>query len=83
MDMEQVNFGYSTKNIPIPSPGEYLNKLIEQTRTFLKNARWRAFHFLNPESKTAKKETYGFKSPKSPDPVPELNPIPNGPKGDL
>ena len=72
MDLEQVNFGYSSKNIPIASPGEYLQRLIDRTRTFLKSARWRAFFHLNPHAKPQEKVTYGFKSPNNPDPVPEL-----------
>lgn len=35
--------------------------------------RWKAFFTLNPNTNTASKETFGFKSRKAPPPVPEMN----------
>ena len=35
INMEPVNFGYSTKNIPIAQPKEYLKYLVEKTESFL------------------------------------------------
>ena len=69
--MECINFEYSTKNIPIPSEREYTMKLIEMTEHFLKRIRWKAFYYLHPEARS-EKETYGFKSRKSPPSIPEL-----------
>ena len=56
--MEATQFGYSTKNIPIPSGNDYKKALIE------KRMRWKAHFFLNSETKHDKKETYGFNSKK-------------------
>ena len=72
IDMEPVNFGYSTKNIPIAQPKEYLRCLIEKTESFLRRMRWKAFHFMNP-TEPSTKETFGFKTTKSPAPIKELN----------
>ena len=60
------------KNIPVPSNTEYIKRLIEKVENFTKRLRWRVFFFLNPQSKTDHKETYGFKSPKSPPFIPQL-----------
>lgn len=70
--MDRVNLEYSTKNIPIPPRKTYLNCLIKQTEKFLRSIRWRAFFYLNPDIRTANKDSYGFKSTKSPPAVPEL-----------
>ena len=70
--MECVKFDYSLKNIPIPSEKEYMMKLIEMTEHFIKSLRWRAYYYLHPEAKGNTKDTYGFKSLKSPPTVPEL-----------
>ena len=70
--MEATQFGYSTKNIPIPSENDYKKTLIEKTEHLCKRMRWKAHFFLNPENKHDKKETYGFNSKKSPSHIPEL-----------
>ena len=72
--MEKVNLGYSTKNIPLPSRSEYMKNFIEKTEHFLRRMRWKAYHFLNPTESSAK-ETYGFKSRKSPPRISELIPF--------
>ena len=72
MASEQVQFGYSSKNISIASPKEDLQQLIVKTKIFLKFAWWRTFFNHNPYAKSSQKVTYGFKSPKNPDPVREL-----------
>ena len=71
--MDQMNLGYSTKNIPIPGKMEYLQKLIDSAEKFIKSLRWRTHFFLNP-SKDNKKEknTFGFRSTKTPPKIPEL-----------
>ena len=71
-DVEPVNFGYSTKNMPNAQPQEYLKCLIDKTESFLRWIRWKQFHFLNP-SNQPNKETFGFKTTKSPPPVREIN----------
>ena len=70
--MEKFNIGYSTKNIPLPSQNDFLQRLIEKTEHFLRRMRWKAFFFLNPDTSTSFKETYGFRSAKNPPPIEEL-----------
>jgi hypothetical protein len=76
--MERVNIGYSTKNIPIPARKDYLKCLIAKTEKFLRSVRWRSFFFLHPEVTPEQKETYGFRSTKSPPPIPELKEFEDG-----
>ena len=54
------DFGYSLKNIPIPSKKEYSKELTHSVEKFVRNLRWRAHFFLNPNDRPSK-ETYGFK----------------------
>ena len=70
--MEKFNICYSTKNIPLPSRKDYLQRLIEKTEQFLRRMRWKAHFFLNPDTTTTSKENYGFKSTKNPPPIEEL-----------
>ena len=60
--MEQVNFGYSMKNIGIPGKQEYILRLTHSVNKFCNNLRWRVYFFLFPNEAPAKKVTYGFKS---------------------
>ena len=60
--MDRVNFGYSTKNIPVPKDDTYLQLLTTKWRKFAHNARKEAYHFLKKTANTHQKETYGFKS---------------------
>ena len=64
INMEPVNLGYSTKNIPIAPSKEYLKCLVEKTESFLRRVRWKAYHFLHPSQPT-EKETFGFRTTKS------------------
>ena len=64
--MNQVNFDFSLKNIPIPSQKEYLIELISSVGDFVSNFRYRVFHFLNPSNENEKKETFGLKTTKPP-----------------
>ena len=70
--MEKFNLGYSTKNIPLPSRNDYLQRLIEKTEQFLRRMRWKAHFFLNPSTSSTTRENYGFKSTKNPPPIEEL-----------
>ena len=70
--MEKFNISYSTKNIPLPSHNDYLQRLIEKTEQFLRRMRWKTHFFLNPDTTSSTKETYGFKSTKNPSPIEEL-----------
>ena len=72
--MEKFNI---TKNIPLPSRSDYLQRLIEKTEQFLRRIRWKAHFFLNPDTTSSSKETYGFKSTKNPPPIEELKDFEN------
>ena len=74
--MEQVNFGYSLKNIPIPEEKVYLQMLVNSTEKVMRSIRWKVLHFLNPQ-KPSKKETFGFNSTKPAPSVPELKEFEN------
>ena len=71
MDVEKVNFGYSMKNIRLPSHREYLSQLIHSTETFVRNLRWRSYFLLNP-STSEKKEKFEFRSIRAPPQIKEL-----------
>lgn len=77
-ELEPVNLGYSTKNIPLPSKNAYLKSLISKTEAFLRNLRWKTFFFLNPKAATENIENYGFKSTKSPPNIAELKEFEDG-----
>ena len=77
VNMEQVQFDYSMKNIPIPPKQDYLIQLISSVEVFVKNIRWRAFHFLNPTQSNEQKETFGFNSTKPAPHVAELKDFEN------
>ena len=73
--MEKFSFGYSVKNIPIPSEREYKLQLMESIEKLIKKMRWK-FIFAdddkdNPES--IERNTYGLKSRNCPKPVKELS----------
>ena len=72
------NFDYSTKNIPIPDRKQYLKCMINKTEKFIRNMRWKAFFYLNPDSKQNDKETFGFKSTKPAPLIPELKEFEDG-----
>ena len=73
--MEQVNFGYSTKNIPVPNNDVYLQILLTKWRKFTQNARKEAEHFLKKTVTKSEKETYGFRSTNSASVVPLFKPF--------
>ena len=61
--MDQVfRFGYSTKNIPIPSKKEIKLQLIHSVRKFIDNISWRLHFIKNPPETNEVKENYGFRS---------------------
>ena len=76
VSMEQVQFDYSMKKIPIPPKQEYHLQLISSVETFMKNIKWRAFHFLNP-MQSNQKQTFGFNSTKPAPQVAELKELEN------
>ncbi|GFR62873.1 hypothetical protein ElyMa_005469300 [Elysia marginata] len=76
-DLEKVTFDFWTKNISIHGKEVYIKSLIHRTETFVKNLRWRAFFFLNPELVQPDKETFGFNSTRPPPFIPELKDFKN------
>ena len=68
MELKQVNFGYSLKNIPMPTKRVYLKSMISKLEHFIKHLRWRAFfHDHKAECEIDKKDVlYGFKSNRTP-----------------
>ena len=75
-EMEKTNFGYSLKNIPIPSKQSYIKSMIAKTQNFLKRLRWKAHFYDNPSS-AQQKENYGFSSDKTPPQIKDLIPFEN------
>ena len=79
--LEEVNLGYSTKNIPYPDKRRYKLKLVEKTEALIKRMRWKATFFLANDEKdgedSAKPETYGLPTKKCPMQVKELIPFEN------
>ena len=63
-NMEQINYEQSLKNIPVPDRKKYCHMLINSAEKFLKNARWRAYFFLNPSTSNSK-NNFGFRSLKA------------------
>jgi hypothetical protein len=64
--MESIDLGYSMKNIPIHPINKYMKTLIAKTEHFLKRMRWKAFFAESDEEKDEVKETFGFKTEKTP-----------------
>ena len=81
--MEKVNFGYSIKNISIPSERTYLLQLIRKVEMVITRMRWKAVHFNNNDrigkNKEENTEWHGLKSPYSPRQVKKLIPFENDP----
>ena len=78
--MEPFNFGFSLKDIPIPSKDSYQKTLIQKTEEFIGRLRWAAYHFLNPNDKTKTKpaiDTYGFRTSATPPQIKELTSFEN------
>ena len=45
--MDERNFPYSMKNIPVPSKKVYLKILIDKVELLIKGMRWKAVFFEN------------------------------------
>ena len=73
MNFQVKDFEYSTKNIPLASKNAYLQALIAKTESLIQRMRCKAFFFLNKNCNDTSKESYGFKSKRSPPHVAELN----------
>ena len=69
--MEKIDIDCSTKNISIPSKGEYEIHLVSKIEHVIKRMRWKALKYLGKLNNSAK-ESYGFKSRKWPPTVKEM-----------
>nr|XP_047123016.1 uncharacterized protein LOC124806296 [Hydra vulgaris] len=72
--MEKINFGYSVKNIPIPSIKDFKMQLLDKTETLIKRMRWKAFFFLNKSSNSKNNfyYNYGLKTSNHPKQITEM-----------
>ena len=61
--MDQRNFPYSMKNIPVPMKKLYLKILIDKVELLIKQIRWKALFFENESESTF---NYCFKTRKCP-----------------
>ena len=61
MNLEQIDLGYSLKNILIPSSKQYMKCLIEKVASFIRRIRWKAYFFDHPDSSNST-DNYNFKS---------------------
>ena len=64
--MERKNLGYSIKNIPVSNKNVYLKTLVHKTEHFVRRLRWKVFHYLNKSEDVTERNTFGFKSLRSP-----------------
>ena len=71
-DMEKFNFGYSVKNIPIPSEHEYKIQLTEKIEAVIRRMQWKATFFNEDQEDGFDQRTYGLKSSRTPPVVKEL-----------
>ena len=71
--MEKFNFGYSVKNIPIPSEREYKIQLTEKIEAVIRRMRWKAIFFNEKDAMEAEQKTYGLRTRKTPSMVKELS----------
>ena len=76
MATEQVQLGYSPKNIPISNKWNYRQSLVTKTKSFLRAVTWKATFFLKKATPN-NKETFGFKSSLDPKRLPELKEFEN------
>ena len=65
--MDPKTFDFSLKCIPVANKDEYRQILLVRVEQFLRQLRWKAWHFKNPKKgDVEKKETYGFKTSNTP-----------------
>jgi len=80
INMQQIKFSYSLKNIGLTSKDVYTRSLINKTQSVIQRMRWKAHFFLNQANNDTElarathrsANTYGLKSKRSAPPVAEL-----------
>ena len=60
------------------SAKEYRLNLVHKTRNFMKNVKWKVYHYLNPRRTIQNKETFGFKSANDPPSIVQLKEFEDG-----
>ena len=60
------------KNIPIPKKEEIQLEHIFSSEVFIRKARWRTWHYLNPNMSSNNKETFDFNTTNAAPIMPEL-----------
>ena len=77
--MEKFNFGYSIKNIAIPSERAYKIQLMQKIELVIKRMKWKVIFASEGSEEFCLKEqnTYRLKSPKCPPIVKELSAFEN------
>ena len=76
--MDHHNFNYSMKCVPIPCEKEYKLQFLDSIHKLDTRMRWRAFHFLNPNSAKPRKETFGLNTTEAPPTIKELKSFQDG-----
>ena len=73
VNMQQIRFNYSLKNIGLPSHDEYTRNIIDKSESVINRMRWKAHFFLNSSTdQQSRQPTYGLKSKLNPPHIPEL-----------
>ena len=77
--MEQINFDYSMKNIPIPRRQSYLKFMIDKIESLIRRMHWKAhfFHSNSTENNESPNFNFGFKSDIIPPPKEHLDAFEN------
>ena len=78
--MDAITFDYSTKNIPLPTKEKYKFELIRSTEKIIKNMRWKAHFFDDPNSRANNRDENtndpanhsSFKSKRCPPTIPDM-----------
>ena len=62
------NYGYSLKNIPIPSESGYLKCMVEKVECFIRRLRRKAYHSCkeNGQDDNRRFTNFGFTAPATP-----------------
>ena len=77
--MKMKNFGYSLKNIAIPTKRKYLKCMVEKVQSFIRRLKWKAYHFCKDDKQIedVPVKNFGFKSLTTPPQNEYLNPFEN------
>ena len=77
--MDVKNFGYSLKNITIPTKRKYLKCLVERVKSFIRRLREKGYHFCKDDApiEDVPVESFGLKLLITPLQNEYLNPFEN------